>query len=93
MIGDVTDSPAFADLVRLKRELYDLNDAHAQWCMTLPPALEMTEEQHGRMRETQAKLTELAMRIHQHDAYQGLDQMARYKLDREASKAARAGGE
>jgi len=87
----VTDSEAFADLVRLKRQLYDLSDEHAQWCVTLPPALEMAEEQHDRMRQTQAQMTELAMRIHQHRAFEGLDQMRRYELDRDASKAARGG--
>jgi len=87
----VTNSPeAFADLVRLKRQLYDLNEQHALWCMTLPPALEMTEDQHGRMRQTQAEMTGLAMQVRRHAAFEGLDQMGRYTLDTEASKAARA---
>ena len=86
----MTDPEAFADLVRLKRELYDLNDAHAQWCMTLPSALEMTEDQHDQMRQTQAEMTELAVQIRRHKAFEGLDQMGRYTLDTEASKAARA---
>lgn len=88
----MTDTEAFADLVRLKAQLYALNEMHAQWCMTLPPALEMTEEQRGRMRDTQAKLTELAMQLHQHAAFEGLDQMQHYELDQEASKQARADG-
>jgi len=86
----VTNPEAFADLVRLKRQLYDLNDAHAQWCMTLPPTLEMTEDQHARMRQTQAEMTGLAMQVRRHAAFEGLDQMGRYTLDTEASKAARA---
>jgi hypothetical protein len=87
----VTDnSETFADLVRLKRQFYDLNEQHAQWCMTLPPALEMSEDQRGRMRQTQVQMTDLAAQIHGHRAFEGLDQMRRYELDREASKAARA---
>jgi len=89
----VTDPEAFADLVRLKRQLYDLSDEHAQWCVTLPPALEMTEDQHVRMRQTQAEMTELAVQIRRHKVFKGLDQMERYTLDTEASKQARAGGE
>lgn len=91
MIGGVTDaSEAFADLVRLKRQLYDLDAQHTLWCTTLPPALEMTDDQHARMRETQAEMTELAVQIHRHEAFKGLDQMEYYALNREASKQARA---
>lgn len=79
----------FADLVRVKGQLYAVEDMHG--CATLPPALEMTEDQHERMRATQAKLTEMALAIHRHPAFEGLDQMARFKLDEAASKAARAG--
>lgn len=87
----MTDPEALADLVRLKLQFYNLNEQHAQWCMTLPPALEMTEEQHNRMRQTQAQLTDLAMRIHGHRVFEGLSQVERYELNEEASKAARAG--
>lgn len=89
----MTDSEAFADLVQLKRQFYDLNEAHALWCTTLPPALELTEEQRTRMRDAQVALTDLGMRIHGHAAFEGLNQMQRFELDQEASKQARADGD
>ena len=85
----MTDIEIDPDLIRAKGEFYALEASHAEYCASLPP--EPTEGQRGRLRGEQQALTEAALRIHRHPAFEGLSQMDRYELDKVASKAARAG--
>lgn len=83
----MTDIEPPADLIRVKAQFYALEASHAEFCASLPP--EPTEDQRGRLEAEQRALTEAALRVHRHEAFEGLSQMERYELDKAASKAAR----
>lgn len=89
MICAVTDIEPPADLIRVKAQFYALEESHAEYCASLPA--DVTEAQQERVRDEQRALSEAALRIHRHPAFEGLSQMQRYELDKAASKAARDG--
>lgn len=84
----MTDPDIPADLIRVKAQFYALEASHAEYVASLPS--EPTEDQRGRLQDEQRALTEAALRIHRHEAFEGLSQLDRHKLDEAASKAARA---
>lgn len=86
----MTDTEIDPDLIRVKAQFYALEDSHAEYCANLPA--EPTDAQRERVRDEQRALTEAALRIHRHPAFEGLSQIERYNLDAAASKAARASG-
>ena len=84
----MTDIEIDPDLLRAKVDFYTLDTAHATFCASLPA--EPDDEQRAQLHASQQALTEAALVIHRHPAFEGLSQMDRYKLDVAASKAARA---
>lgn len=69
-----------ADLIQAKREFYVAEAALAA----------MSDADADVWREAFTRQAELALAVHRHPAFEGLDQVARFKLDEAASKAARA---
>lgn len=99
MIGAVTDTEIPADLIQLKREFIATDAELAALSKAMPSgraiiAGEATEDPADRARWNvlHDRRGTLAEDIHRHEAFKGLSQVDRYKLDEAASKAARAGG-
>lgn len=82
MITPVTDMQIPEDLIQAKREFYAAEQQLAA----------MGDADSKAWQVAFTRQAELALAIHRHAAFEGLDQMARYRLDEAASKAARAGG-
>lgn len=78
----MTDSEIPADLIQAKRDFYAA-EAHLAT---------MTDADSDAWRDAFTHQAELALAIHRHPAFEGLDQIARHKLDEAASKAARGDG-
>ncbi len=90
-----TDAPA--ELVALKLEFLTVDAELAAFARTLPSSMaiaggekELTEAQRQAWDDLQGTLTDLAVRIHRHPAFEGLSGPDRLKLDQEASQAAKA---
>lgn len=92
----MTDNPAFADLVNLKRRFITLTEQQAAFAKTLPSSTAIiageaafTDEQRAAWQRINTSLGDLAVQIHRHEAFNGLSPVERHKLDTEASKQAR----
>ena len=96
MIGAVTDSEIPDDLIQLKRDHVAVQDEIAALADTMPKSTDIvagvakvSPEQQAQWSVLHDRLGTLTERIHRHPAFENLDQIARYKLDAAASKAAR----
>lgn len=76
----MTDSAIPADLIQAKRDFYAAERRLAELGDADPQTWRAAFEEQAA----------LALVVHRHEAFTGLDQVARYKLDEAASKAARA---
>ena len=90
-----TDAPA--ELVALKLRFLTVDAELSALARTLPSSMaiaggeaELTEAQRAAWDGLQGTLTELAVRIHRHPAFEGLSGPDRLKLDQEASRVAKA---
>jgi len=97
MIGGVTDSPAFADLVDLKRQFIALTEQQKILADAMPAPTAIvageaapTDEQVAEWDRVRAELSYLAVRIDNHEAFDNTSQIEHYQLATEASKAARS---
>lgn len=82
MISPVTDAEIPAALIEKKREFY----------ATEAELAGMRDADPEQWRAVHQRLTQLAVDLDNHPAFEGLSQVERYKLDAAASKVARAGG-
>jgi len=92
----VTDTPAFADLIDLKRRFIALTDRQKTLADAMPKPTAIvadeaaaTAEQRTEWNQVAAELTDLAVQINNHAVFEDVSQMERYQLDKDASKAAR----
>lgn len=81
----MTDSPAFDDLVKLKRRFIALTEQQKILADAMPKPTAvvageaaLTEEQHAEWGRINAELGKMAAQIDNHVAFKGLPQVERY---------------